>query len=90
MNNIERRNANIAYISDSAVFEEQKVCRRILQRLNTADADDFDTHRAIVRELFGDPGHRKGENRQQLPVRAQCIAVHGGASAAPGFPQFAL
>ena len=44
MNNIERRNANIAYISDSAVFEEQKVCRRILQRLNTADADDFDTH----------------------------------------------
>lgn len=54
MNNIERRNANIAYISDSAVFEEQKVCRRILQRLNTADADDFDTHRAIVRELFGD------------------------------------
>ncbi len=54
MNNIERRDADIAYISDDAIFDEQKICRRILQRLNTAAADDFDAHRAIVRELFGD------------------------------------
>lgn len=53
MDNIERRNAGIAYISDDAVFEEQKVCRRILQRLNAAPADDFELHRSIVRELLG-------------------------------------
>ena len=53
LNNIERRDADIAYISDEAIFAEQKVCRRLLQRLNTADADDFETHRAIVRELLG-------------------------------------
>jgi len=53
LNNIERRDADIAYISDEAIFAEQKVCRRLLQRLNTADADDFETHRAIVSELLG-------------------------------------
>jgi len=53
MNNIERRDAQMAYISDEAVFEEQKKCRKILQRLNTADRSDFDEIGRIVKELFG-------------------------------------
>lgn len=53
MDHIERRNAGMAYISDEAVMEEQKVCRRILQRLNTADRSDFDEIGRIVEELLG-------------------------------------
>lgn len=53
MNNIERRDLELPYISDDSVMEEQKVCRRILQRLNTVDRSDFDGIAAIVRELFG-------------------------------------
>lgn len=53
MDNIERRNAGIAYISDDAVFAEQKICRRILHRLNTADPSDFELIGSIVRELLG-------------------------------------
>lgn len=54
MNQIERRDAGMAYISDEAVMAEQKVCRRILQRFNTADRADFDALAAIVRELLGE------------------------------------
>ena len=53
MNNIERRDREMAYISDDAVMEEQKVCRRILQRLNTVDSSDFDAIGNIVKELRG-------------------------------------
>lgn len=53
MDNIERRDKGLPYISDQEVMEEQKVCRRILQRLNTADRDDFDGIGRIVKELFG-------------------------------------
>ena len=53
MNNIERRDREMAYISDDAVMEEQKVCRRILQRLNTVDRSDFDEIGMIVKELLG-------------------------------------
>ena len=53
MNNIERRDREMAYISDDAVMEEQKVCRRILQRLNTVDRSDFDEIGKIVKELLG-------------------------------------
>ena len=53
MNNIERRDREMAYISDDAVMEEQKVCRRILQRLNTVDRSDFDAIGKIVEELLG-------------------------------------
>lgn len=42
MDNISRRDAGMAYISDESVMEEQKVCRRILQRLNTIDRSDFE------------------------------------------------
>ena len=53
MNHIERRNAQLPYISDDSVMEEQKVCRRILQKLNYADRSDFDTLAEIVKELLG-------------------------------------
>lgn len=53
MNHIERRDAQMAYISDEAVFEEQKVCRRLLQRLNFMDRSDFEGLQAVVKELLG-------------------------------------
>lgn len=53
MDNIERRDSGMAYISDASVMEEQKRCRRILQRLNTVDRSDFEKIAGIVKELFG-------------------------------------
>lgn len=53
MNNIERRDKELPYISDESVMEELKVCRRILQRLNTVDRSDFDSIGKIVEELLG-------------------------------------
>ena len=53
MDNIERRDREMAYISDESVMEEQKACRRILQRLNTVDRSDFDEIGKIVKELLG-------------------------------------
>lgn len=53
MDNIERRDREMAYISDDAVMEEQKVCRRILQELNFADRSDFDEISRIVKKLLG-------------------------------------
>ena len=53
MNNLERRDRGLVYISDDAVFEEQKRARRLTQALNTADRSDFDTLKAIVKELLG-------------------------------------
>lgn len=37
MNNIERRDAQMAYISDETIFKEQLVCRKLLQKLNFMD-----------------------------------------------------
>lgn len=56
LNNIERRDQGLVYISDDAVFEQQKVARRITQKLNTVDRSDFDSIRKIIRELFGKCG----------------------------------
>lgn len=53
MNNIERRDAGLVYISDNAVFEEQKVCRRLVQRLNRLDTDDFGGIAEAVKVLLG-------------------------------------
>ena len=53
MTNRERRDAQLAYISDDEVFEEQKVCRKILQRLNSVDCSDFGEISKIVKELLG-------------------------------------
>lgn len=48
-----RRDLGMAYISDESIMEEQKVCRRILQKFNTADRSDFETLGKIVKELLG-------------------------------------
>ena len=53
MNNIERRDRELGYVSDGAVMEEQKACRRILQRLNFMDRSDFDGISEVVKELLG-------------------------------------
>ena len=53
MDNIERRDREMAYISDDSIMEEQKKCRRILQRLNTVDRSDFEEIGKIVEELLG-------------------------------------
>lgn len=53
MNNIERRNKGMAYISDDAVMSEQKKCRRILQKLNFMDRADFGGIVETVKELLG-------------------------------------
>ena len=52
MNNIERRDQQLLYISDETVLEEQKKCRAILQKLNFMDRADFEGITAIVRELL--------------------------------------
>ena len=53
MNNIERRDSGILYISDEAVFEQQKRARRLTQKLNTMDRADFEGIQAVVKELLG-------------------------------------
>ena len=53
MNNIERRDRQILYISDDEVLAEQKKCRAILQRLNFMDRADFEGIASVVKELFG-------------------------------------
>lgn len=55
MNNIERRNKEMAYISDDEIFKEQLVCRRILQKLNFADRSDFKVLSKITIELLDAP-----------------------------------
>ncbi len=53
MNHIERRNAELPYIADQTVMEELEGCRKILQRLNTADRSDSELIKKIVKELLG-------------------------------------
>lgn len=43
----------MVYISDDAIFEEQKRARILTQKLNTADRSDFDLLGKIVKELLG-------------------------------------
>ena len=53
MNNIERRDNGILYISDESVFEQQKRARRLTQKLNTMDRSDLEGISAVVKELLG-------------------------------------
>ena len=53
MDNIRRRDSQMLYISDEAVFEEQKRARRLTQKLNTMDRSDFEGIAEVVKELFG-------------------------------------
>lgn len=49
----ERRDQGLAYSSNASVLEEQKVCRRLLQRFNTIDRSDFEEIGNILEELLG-------------------------------------
>ena len=53
MDNRERRDKGLLYISDESVFEEQKRARLLTQRLNSMDRTDFDGIAAVVKELLG-------------------------------------
>lgn len=55
MNNIERRDAQIVYISDDAVMAEQKETRKLLQKLNFMDRADFDGIADVVGKLLDAP-----------------------------------
>ena len=52
MTNPQRRDAQLPYISDEAVMEEQRRTRAILQKLNTIDVSDFEGIAALARELL--------------------------------------
>lgn len=54
MNNIERRNQELAYIGDADIFEEMKKCRKILQKLNFMDRSDVAGIAETVSELLGE------------------------------------
>lgn len=53
MNNIERRNAGLAYIVDEDILEEIRERRRLLQRLNEMDRGDFEGISALARRILG-------------------------------------
>ena len=56
MDNIKRRDQELAYISDEKVMQEQVKCRKILQKLNFMDRSDFTGIAEVVKELLGDKG----------------------------------
>lgn len=53
MDNRERRDAQMAYISDDSIFEEQSACRKKLQKLNFMDRSDFEGIKKVVADLLG-------------------------------------
>lgn len=53
MTHKERRDAQMAYISDEEVMAEQQECRRKLQKLNFMDRSDFDGIAEVVKDLLG-------------------------------------
>ena len=53
MDNIERRDKELAYVSDQAVMNEQAECRKILQKLNFMDRSNFTQIAEVVKELLG-------------------------------------
>ena len=55
MDNITRRNNEMAYISDETIMAEQNVCRKILQKLNFMDRSDFTGISETIAELLDAP-----------------------------------
>lgn len=53
MTNKERRQNGLLYLCDDEMFEEQKIARRLTQKLNTMDRSDFKGIAEVVRELLG-------------------------------------
>lgn len=56
MDNISRRDQEMAYISDDAVFEEQKKARKLLQEFNFMDRSDFEGLSKLAKEILGKSG----------------------------------
>lgn len=53
MNNIERRQTEMAYIADEAVMEQQRRSKQLLYELNTTNYSDFEKIAELVKKLFG-------------------------------------
>ena len=52
MTNRERRDRQMAYISDHTVYDEQKRARTLMQKLNSMDRADFDGITKVIQELL--------------------------------------
>ena len=52
MTNSERRDAQLAYIADEAVYREMMRARRLTQQLNTMDRTDLEGIMRVTRELL--------------------------------------
>ena len=52
MTHRERRDRQMAYISDESVYEEQKRARTLMQKLNSMDRADFEGIATVVQELL--------------------------------------
>lgn len=52
MTNRERRDAQMLYITDESILEEQKRARILTQKLNTMDRSDFEGIGDVVKELL--------------------------------------
>ena len=57
MDHIERRDKDMAYISDSAVMNQQAESRKILQYLNCMDRSDYPGIMKVLKSLFGKSDH---------------------------------
>ena len=52
MTNKERRDAQLPYISDESVYNEQKRARILTQKLNTMDRSDYEGITKVIQELL--------------------------------------
>lgn len=52
MTNRERRDAQLPYISDESVYNEQKRARILTQKLNTMDRSDYEGITKVIQELL--------------------------------------
>lgn len=56
MNQKERRDAQMVYLADESVYEEQKECRKLLQKLNFIDRSDFEEIMLLSEQAVWLPG----------------------------------
>lgn len=52
MNNLERRDEGMVYISDEEIFKEQRSARKIVYQFNHHDTDDFEGLKELVNRLI--------------------------------------
>lgn len=56
MDNITRRDAGMAYITDDSVFNEMKNTRKLIQQFNSADSCDIEHLQDIMKKILGKSG----------------------------------